>query len=82
MVVEQGVAIQDTFAQLVPPVNPAQKIILSQVPPFISLFVTKRYKENRRGTGSSQRMKCYGCGMKGHKCAAKFSLNLLNFKFN
>lgn len=41
-IVEQGVTIKDILVQAVPLVNPAKKIILSQVPPFISNEMLER----------------------------------------
>lgn len=41
-IVEQGVIIKDVLVQAVPLVNPAKKIILSQVPPFISNEMLER----------------------------------------
>ncbi len=41
-IVEQGVVIKETFVQAIPLVNPAKKIVLSQVPPFISNEMLER----------------------------------------
>ena len=119
VVVERGVVIKDTFVQVMPLVNPAKKIILSKVPPFISNEMLQRelarhghlmsaikpiplgcksphlkhvvsfrrqvfmiLKNNTEELNlilkfrvddfdyvvhvSSERMKCFGCGMEGH----------------
>ncbi len=118
-IVEQGVVIKETFVQAIPLVNPAKKIVLSQVPPFISNEMLERelvrhgqlmspirsfslgckspklrhvvsfrrqvfmiLKNNSEGLNlvlkfrvedydynvyvSSEKMKCFGCGMEGH----------------
>jgi len=118
-IVEQGVTVNDSLVQAVPLVNPAKKIILSQVPPFISNEMLERelsrhgqlmspiktiglgcksphlrhvvsfrrqvfmiLKNNNEELNlvfkfrvddydynvyvTSEKMKCFGCGMEGH----------------
>ncbi|KAG8002322.1 Transposon TX1 uncharacterized 82 kDa protein [Nibea albiflora] len=61
IVVERGIALRNTFVQVFPLVNPAKRIIVSNIPPFISDTVLERELSRHGKIVSAMKMLPSGC---------------------